>query len=215
MILLAIIIITFCVSSFNQVILNPQKRGFGCPHNHQSSFEAAQSKRVPGPQLISSRQERTTAQRLRRTRGGRNAKWRLLGIDQNAFCRTISCTLPPGCTLPVCLLTFLFVWGWWDGLPGSTLLLSVHRHHNHFLSRRGHPLKTTMHPKGAGPRISPRSGCWMVSLVGNGYIISCVRSVQDADGMGSGLKTWSGLRQFWWWLAEIWLYYLHNTDHRP
>lgn len=38
----------------------------------------------------------------------------------------------------------------------------------------------------------------MVSLVGNGYIISCVRSEQDEDGMGSGLEmTWSGLRQFW------------------
>lgn len=41
----------------------------------------------------------------------------------------------------------------------STLSLSVHRHHNHFLSRRGHPLKTTVHPKRAGPRISSRSGC--------------------------------------------------------
>lgn len=65
-------------------------RGLACPRNHQSPCEAAQSSLELGePSQVGRRKNHNSPEEEARRSEVRNAKWRWLGIDQNAFCRTI------------------------------------------------------------------------------------------------------------------------------
>lgn len=63
-------------------------RGLACPRNHQSPCEAAQSSLELGePSQVGRRKNHNSPEEEARRSEVRNAK--MLGIDQNAFCRTI------------------------------------------------------------------------------------------------------------------------------